>query len=149
MNHAYKIGQEYEKKDEELTIKYFTSQQWQCTPTTLVEHFDFTVEKGNLKYLIESKFRWNTSDRYNTLYLNVDKVNYLKQISKENNIPFIVFYAFPQDNIVYLITEKDINKSPIKTINVNNPAKGQRIEQNHVIDKSTLQTRYYNMTTTE
>ena len=141
MNHAYKIGSLFEKKDEELTTNWFSGKGWTCTPTTLVEHFDFTVEKGNLKYLIESKFRWNTSDRYNTLYLNVDKVNYLKEISKENNIPFVVFSAFPKDNITYLITEKDINKSPIKTINVNNPAKGDRKEKNYIINKSALQKR--------
>lgn len=144
MNYAYKIGQEYEKKDEELTIKYFTSQHWQCTPTNLVEHFDFTVEHGNVKYLIESKVRWNVTDRYDTLYLNVDKVNYLKSISKEQNIPFVVFYAFPKDNIVYLITENNINQSKINEIHVHNPAKGDRIERNYIINKSALQKRKLN-----
>lgn len=144
MNYSYVIGNQYEKMDEEITVKYFTSQQWQCTPTKLVEHYDFTVEKGNLKYLIESKIRYETTDKYNTLYLNEDKVKYLKEISTEKNIPFVVFYAFPKNNIVYLITEKDIDKSPIKTINVKNPAKGQRIEYNYIIDKSTLQRRKLN-----
>lgn len=141
MNYAYKVGSKYEKMDEELTTNWFSGKGWTCTPTNLVEHYDFTVEQGNLKYLIETKVRWNITDRYNTLYLNVDKVNYLKSISKENNMDFVVFYAFPKENVVYLITEKNIDKSPIKTINVNNPAKGQRIEQNYVINKSTLQKR--------
>jgi hypothetical protein len=141
MNHAYKIGQEYEKKDEELTINWFKNKGWNCTATNLIEHYDFTVEQGNLKYLIETKVRWNITDRYDTLYLNEDKVKYLKEISKENNIPFVIFYAFPKDNIVYLITENNINQSDIEEIQVHNPAKGDRVEKNYIINKSVLQKR--------
>lgn len=141
MNYAYKIGSLFEKKDEELTTNWFNNKGWTCTPTNLVEHYDFTVEQGNLKYLIETKVRWNITDRYNTLYLNEDKVNYLKSISKENNIPFVVFYAFPKENVLYLITENNINQSPIKSINVHNPAKGDRKERNYIINKSALQKR--------
>lgn len=141
MNYAYKIGSLFEKKDEELTTNWFNCQGWNCTPTNLVEHYDFTVEKENLKYLIETKVRWNITDRYDTLYLNVEKVNYLKSISKEQNIPFVVFYAFPKDNIVYLITENNINQSNIEEIHVHNPAKGDRTERNYIINKSALQSR--------
>lgn len=141
MNYSYVIGNEYEKKDNELTTNWFSGKGWTCTPTNLVEHYDFTVEQGNLKYLIETKVRWNITDRYDTLYLNVDKVNYLIEISKENNIPFVVFYAFPKNNIVYLITENNINQSDIEEIHVHNPAKGDRIEKNYIINKKGLQRR--------
>lgn len=141
MDFRYVIGNEYEKMDNELTTNWFNNKGWNCTATSLVEHYDFVVEKDNLKYLIESKIRWNVSDIYDTLYLNEEKVNYLKSISKEKNIDFVVFYAFPKENITYLITEKDIDKSPIKSIQVSNPAKGQRLEYNYVIEKSTLQKR--------
>lgn len=141
MNYRYVIGQEYEKMDNEITTNWFENKGWNCTATSLVEHYDFTVEKGNLKYLVETKVRYNVSDIYDTLYLNVDKVKYLKSISKESNIPFVVFYAFTKDKVVYLITEKDIDKSPIKSIQVSNPAKGYIQEYNYVIEKSTLQKR--------
>lgn len=141
MNYAYTIGQEYEKMDNEITTNWFENKGWNCTATSLVEHYDFTVEKGNFKYLIESKVRYNVSDIYNTLYLNFDKVLYLKEVSKKKNIPFVVFYAFPQDKVVYLITENNINQSPIQSIKVSNPAKGDRVEYNYVIEKSKLQKR--------
>lgn len=141
MNYSYVIGNEYEKIDNEITTNWFKNKGWNCTATNLVSHFDFVVEKDNLKYLVETKVRYNVSDIYNTLYLNEDKVKYLKEISKEKNMEFVVFYAFPKDNIVYLITENNINQSPIKSIQVINPAKGYVQEYNYIIEKSKLQKR--------